>query len=209
MASSVVLRESLSEMGSSPRASRWALATMRRYLATLTPGTAIGYWKAMIRPARARSSGSASVTSSPLKVIDPSVTSRFGWPMIALASVDLPEPLGPIRAWTSPERTDRSSPLRICLSPAATWRFLISSSGMKEVSRGGSLVGERDEVGERRLLQRLEDAALDARPEQLGRAAVAAVGLVGAQHAVPGVAIVDEAGHRGDRALQGQDRLVH
>jgi hypothetical protein len=30
-----------------------------------------------------------------------------------------------------------------------------------------------------------------------------------AQHAVPSVAIVDEAGHGGDRALEGQDRLVH
>ena len=36
--------------------------------------------------------------------------------MMALASVDLPEPLGPIRAWISPSRTVRSTPLRICLS---------------------------------------------------------------------------------------------
>ena len=56
----------------------------------------------MNRPMRERSSGSASVMSSPLKVIEPSVTSSAGWPMIALASVDLPEPFGPIRAWISP-----------------------------------------------------------------------------------------------------------
>ena len=62
---------------------------------TETPGIATGYWKAMKRPARERSSGSASVMSSPLKVIVPSVTSSAGWPMIALASVDLPEPFGP------------------------------------------------------------------------------------------------------------------
>src|SRR5689334_17078866 len=110
--------------------------------------------------------------------------------MIALASVDLPEPLGPIRACTSPERTDRSSPLRICLSPAATWRFLISSSGIQQFSGGGRLGGERDEVGQRGLLERLEDAALHARPQQLRRAAVALVGLVRAQHAVPGLAAV-------------------
>ena len=56
--------------------------------------------------------------SSPLKVIVPSVTSRPGWPMIAFASVDLPEPFGPIRAWMRPFSTSRSSPLRISLSSA-------------------------------------------------------------------------------------------
>ena len=130
IAASTVLRKSLSEIGSSPRASRCAFMTMRRYLATVTPGIATGYWKAMNRPARARSSGSASVMSSPSKRIWPSVTSRFGWPMIALASVDLPEPFGPISAWNSPARTCRSTPLRICLSPAVTCRFLISRSAM-------------------------------------------------------------------------------
>ena len=105
IAASTVLRNSLSGIGCSPRASRWAFMTMRRYLVTVTPGIATGYWKAMNRPARARSSGSASVMSSPSKRIWPSVTSRFGWPMIALASVDLPEPFGPISAWNSPVRT--------------------------------------------------------------------------------------------------------
>ena len=52
--------------------------TVRRYLVTVTPGTATGYWNAMNRPMRARSSGSASVMSSPLKRIEPSVTSMFG-----------------------------------------------------------------------------------------------------------------------------------
>ena len=78
IAASTVLRKSLSEMAGSPRPSRCAFMTMRRYLATVTPGIATGYWNAMNRPARARSSGSASVMSSPLKRIWPSVTSRFG-----------------------------------------------------------------------------------------------------------------------------------
>ena len=104
--------------------------TIRRYFVTVTPGTETGYWKAMKRPMRERSSGAASVMSSPSNRIWPSVTSSVGWPMIALASVDLPEPLGPMSAWISPGRTVRSSPLRICLSPTATWRFLISSSGI-------------------------------------------------------------------------------
>ena len=78
IASSVCLRKSFSFTGSSPRASRWALTAIRRYLATVTPGIATGYWKAMNRPIRERSSGSASVMSSPLKVIVPSVTSSAG-----------------------------------------------------------------------------------------------------------------------------------
>ena len=98
IASSVSLRKSLSFTGSSPSASRWELTIIRRYLATVTPGIATGYWNAMNRPMRERSSGAASVMSSPLKLIVPSVTSRLGWPMIALARVDLPDPLGPISA---------------------------------------------------------------------------------------------------------------
>ena len=153
----------------------------------------------MNRPTRARSSGSASVMSSPSKRIWPSVTSRFGWPMITLASVDLPEPLGPISAWISPARTVRSTPLRICLSPAWTWRFRISSSAMVHsvfvVSQATAACCGRDGLGWRAgrrtrrarrascCSERLDDAALHARPQQLGRAAVAAVGLVRAQHA--------------------------
>ena len=118
IAASTVLRKSFRLTGSSPFASRCAFMTVRRYFVTVTPGTATGYWKAMKRPIRARSSGSASVMSSPLKQIVPSVTSRFGWPMITLASVDLPDPFGPISAWISPFETSRSRPLRISLSPA-------------------------------------------------------------------------------------------
>ncbi len=137
IAASTVWRNSFSEIGSSPRDSRCALMTVRRYFVTVTPGTATGYWKAMKRPMRARSSVSASVMSSPLKMIWPSVTSRFGWPMIAFASVDLPEPFGPIRAWISPLPTARSRPLRISFSPARTWRLRISSSAMVSVGSGG------------------------------------------------------------------------
>ena len=50
IAASTVLRNSFSEISSSPRASRWAFITMRRYLVTVTPGIATGYWKAMKRP---------------------------------------------------------------------------------------------------------------------------------------------------------------
>src|SRR5919206_2190544 len=197
IASCTVVRKSLSEMACSPRASRCAFMTMRRYLATVTPGIATGYWKAMNRPARARASGSASVMSSPSKRIWPSVTSKLGWPMTAFASVDLPEPLGPISAWNSPSRTCRSTPLRISLSPAVTCRFLISRSAMDLQCGARSRVvsGELDELGKRRALQRADHAHLHARPQQLG-GAVLAVGVVRAQHAA--LAVVEEAVHGRD-----------
>src|SRR3954453_20202686 len=181
IAASTVLRKSLRLISSSPRASRWAFITMRRYLVIVTPGIDTGYWKAMNRPIRARSSGAASVMSWPLKWIEPSVTSRPGWPMITLASVDLPEPLGPISAWISFERTSRSRPLRISLSSAATCRLRMDSSAIDDLLQGdqrGCVAGrELDELGERGALHGLDHAALDAHPQQLGGAAVAGVGL--------------------------------
>src|SRR5215210_2777753 len=51
------------------------------------------------------------------------------------ARVDLPEPLGPMRAWTSPSPTVRSTPLRISVrspeagSSAATWSPSTAKSG--------------------------------------------------------------------------------
>src|SRR3712207_666622 len=213
IAASTAFRKSFSEIGSSPRASRWAFITIRRYLATVTPGIATGYWNAMNRPARARSSGSASVMSSPSKEIRPSVISRFGWPMIALASVDLPEPFGPMSAWNSPARTCRSTPFRICLSPAATWRFSILSSAMcgfrggERVRRGGGpAVVEVDELGERCALQRADHADLHAGPQQLGGTRLA-VRVVRAEHAA--LSVVEEAVHRRDRALEREDDRVH
>src|SRR3954452_24939347 len=123
--------------------------------------------------------------------------------MIALARVDLPEPLGPMSACTSPERTVRSSPLMICLSPAATWRFLISRSGMEEVSvRRGRLMGEGDELGQRGALQRSQGATRCAGPEELRGAAVAVIVVVGAEGLVPLLGVVDEAGHRRVGALE-------
>src|SRR5215207_11492091 len=146
--------------------------TMRRYFVVVTPGMATGYWNAMNRPATARSSGSASVMSSPSKRIWPSVTLRFGWPMITLARVDLPDPLGPISAWNSPERTCRSTPRRMDFSPALTCRLRISRSAMVSLSQRKRSVGlgELDELGQRGALQGADDPHLHARPHQLGGA---------------------------------------
>src|SRR5829696_3730365 len=209
IACSTVWRNSLSGMGCWPRASRWALMTMRRYFVVVTPGIATGYWKAMKRPATARSSGSASVMSLPSKRIWPSVTSRFGWPMIALASVDLPEPLGPMRAWNSPERTCRSTPRRMDFSPALTCRLRISRSAMVSLSQRKRSVGlgELDELGQRGALQGADDPHLHARPHQLG-GAVALVRAVGARDARP-LLPLDEALHRCDRALEREHHRVH
>src|SRR3954466_16096537 len=120
--------------------------------------------------------------------------------MIAFASVDLPEPFGPISAWNSPARTCRSTPLRICLSPALTWRFLIWSSpmcpwslslriGTKSSGRLGDGEGdarrprvELDELGERGALQRADDAHLHAGPQQLGRTGAGFLTVVRALH---------------------------
>src|SRR3954453_2788256 len=114
--------------------------------------------------------------------------------MIALASVDLPEPFGPISAWISPLPTARYPPLRISLSSARTCKFLISrsdigglrcfgkssSARLDDGQRGGRrrdgggrrqrvrAARELDEFGERRPLQRADDAALHAHPQQLG-----------------------------------------
>src|SRR5215204_4714994 len=211
----------------SPRVSRWALMIIRRYLLTETPGIATGYWKAMKRPACERSSGAASVMSSPLKVIVPSVTSSAGWPMITLASVDLPEPLGPISACTFPFSTSRSRPLRIFLSSTSTCRFRISSSAillrfwgvMQKLcgflgsaaddggALGGALVGELDQLGQGGPGQRLGDAALDSHPEQLRRTGLVAVGFVRTEDFPFGQ--VMEALHRRDLPFQRLDHRVH
>src|SRR4051795_12289463 len=187
---------SLTRIGSS----RPVLMAMRRKFAIETPGIATGYWKAKKRPAWARSSGSAAVMSSPLKVIVPSVISYSGWPMIVEASVDLPEPLGPMRAWSSPLETDRSTPLRISRSSTRTWRLRISRS-----ANDGHLLG--NEFGERGVLQRAHDREAHAGPQQLGRAAVPGLGFARADDLAVGVG--GDALDRGDGALERLDDLGH
>src|SRR5262245_31117435 len=59
--------------------------------------------------------------------------------MRVLANVLLPEPFGPIRAWISPLRTSRLSPLRISFPSTATWRSLTTSSGVWLMVDSGSL----------------------------------------------------------------------
>src|SRR4051795_13218321 len=192
-----LVRNSLTLIGSSLRL---VLIAMRRKLAIETPGIATGYWKARKRPACARSSGSASVMSVPLKWTDPSVISYSGWPMMVEASVDLPEPLGPIRACSSPLLTLRSTPLRISRSSTRTWRLRISRS-----ANGSHLRGY--EFGKGRVLQRAHDREAHAGPEQLGRAPVPGLGLPRADDLAVGVG--GDALDRGDGALERLDDLGH
>src|SRR3954453_12548205 len=141
--------------------------------------------------------------------------------MIALARVDLPDPLGPIRAWIRPFSTSRSSPLRICLSSAFTCRFRISSSAIglhvvcgwpldgaaHGLSRGVARAGELDQLGQGGTRKRPRDSALNPGPEELRRAGLVAVALVRAENLALGRFV--EALHRRDLALQRLDDLVH
>src|SRR3954471_2853122 len=190
-------RNSLTLIGFSLRP---VLMAMRRKLAIETPGMATGYWKARNRPEWARSSGSASVMSSPLNVIVPSVTSYSGWPMIVEDSVDFPEPLGPMSACSSPLSTLRSTPRRISRSSTRTCRLRISRS-----ANGSHLRGY--EFGKGRVLQRAHDREAHARPQQLGGAAVARLRLAGADDLA--VRVGGDALDGGDRPLERLDDLGH
>ena len=101
-------------LGASPRR---AVAAVLKKFETDTPGTSTGYCIARKSPAFALSSTLISRTSTPSSVTEPPVTLYLGWPAMEYARVDLPEPLGPIMAWTSPELIVRSTPRRISIAP--------------------------------------------------------------------------------------------
>src|SRR3954471_15773263 len=121
------LRKSAASRSCWPRCLRIAFSAFFRKYVLPTPGISTGYWKARKTPSRARSSGDIASRSLPLKSTEPSVTLKPSRPDRTCASVDLPEPFGPIMATTSPAATVRVRPLRTGLSPAVAWRFLISS----------------------------------------------------------------------------------
>src|SRR5207248_10594526 len=51
-----------------------------------------------------------------------------GWPISVCDSVDLPDPFGPITAWTSPLSIASETPFRICRPSTLARRSLISKS---------------------------------------------------------------------------------
>jgi hypothetical protein len=69
------------------------------------------------------------------------------------------------------------------------------------------VLGELDQLGQRRVLERLHDAALHTRPEQACGAVVEAVQLVVAEDAP--AARLGEALHRRERPLERRDDLRH
>src|SRR5215470_5083420 len=121
------LRNSGVEISSSPRFLRCALSAVQRNVMVATPGISNGYWKARKRPRAARSSAGSARMSSPSSRTSPCVTTYSSLPASTCASVDLPEPFGPMRACTLPRLTESSSPLRIFLPSTSTCRFFTSS----------------------------------------------------------------------------------
>src|SRR3954447_9639047 len=90
-----------------------------------TPGMSTGYCIARNTPSRARSSVGIARRSFPSYVTEPCVTSYRGRPASTFASVDLPEPFGPMIACTSPVPTLSVRPRRISLPSMPAWRLLI------------------------------------------------------------------------------------
>src|ERR1700674_111913 len=111
-----------------PSYPRLALIAVRRKLVIEIPGTTTGYWNARNMPMRARSSGSSSRMFFPLKRTSPLSTVYPGCPISVWDSVDLPDPFGPITAWTSPFEMSSDTPFRICRPSTLACKSLISKS---------------------------------------------------------------------------------
>ena len=100
---------------------------IKRKFDIVTPGISAGYWNDKNNPSLDLLSGDACVISSPSKIIFPDKMEYLGCPIKAFAKVDLPEPLGPIRAWTSPGLICKETPFTISLPSTAIWISWISS----------------------------------------------------------------------------------
>src|SRR5262249_25215151 len=162
------LRKSGVESSSSPRFLRCALSAVRRKVMVATPGISNGYWKARKRPRAARSSGGSARMSSPSSKTSPCVTAYSSLPASTCASVDLPEPFGPIRACTLPRPTESSSPLRIFLPSTSTCRSFTSNRCIR------SYLDPRPEEPPKAASRRMRACA---------NSSVFAVVIVGARHA--------------------------
>src|SRR5262245_47679562 len=66
------------------------------------------FWNVRASPSRVRWCGARSSSGVSWKRMPPASAARI--PLTQLSSVVLPEPLGPIRAWTAPASTTRSTP---------------------------------------------------------------------------------------------------
>src|SRR5947207_13132725 len=131
--------------------------------------------------------------------------------MIVSASVLLPEPFGPMIACTSPLRTMRSMPRRICLPSTSTWRSLISRSGTHTLLAHGR--GLREHV-EGHAVERLRDAGLQRHPHvvrgasRLQRAILDGVALRGADLRLDRTLERAHDVARGDRSRLTRERVA-
>src|SRR5206468_12727801 len=126
--------------------------------------------------------------------------------MIVEASVDLPEPLGPMSAWISPLLALRSTPLRISRSSTRTWRLRISRSAICLLrDRTGRGLG--NEFGKGGVLERAHDREAHPGPQELRRATVARLGFARADDRA--VRVGGDALDRCDRPLERLDDLGH
>src|SRR5437868_4457496 len=91
----------------------------------------------------------------------PRSTLYLGWPMIASESVLLPDPFGPMIAWTEPLSTTRSIPLRIVFPSTLTTRSLISTLDIHTLPRRG-----RGDLSQGHSVERLRDAVLELQPHR-------------------------------------------
>src|SRR5579872_6048120 len=78
-------------------------------------------------PRRRASAGPWTSSGAPFNRISPE--SGLCTPEISLIRVDLPAPLSPTSASTSPELSERSTPRRTLIGPKLLWRSATSSSG--------------------------------------------------------------------------------
>ncbi len=126
---SMYSRNSIGSISDSPRAFRISLNAVRRKYAFDTPGISTGYWNARKTPACARASG--AMREQILPHVGHAAAGHFVTRMagdhLRQTSI-LPEPFGPMIAWTSPAFTCSVMPFRISRSPALAERSLISST---------------------------------------------------------------------------------
>ncbi len=120
-------RNCAASSGASPRYLRISLTAVFKKLMVVTPGISTGYWKARKMPSAARSSGARSSKSLPSKSTLPLVISYSSRPANTEARVLLPEPLGPMMAWTSPGFTVKSIPRNISLPSMEAYKSLMVS----------------------------------------------------------------------------------
>src|SRR2546427_882912 len=154
-------------------AARRALIAVRRKFATETPGMAEGYWNARKMPARARASTGSFKRFTPSKRTWPRTILYLGWPMIASESVLLPEPFGPMIAWTEPLSITRSMPFKIVFPSTLTTRSRISRLDMGSLPCRG-----RGKLRQSHAVERAGDGRLKLQPH----GARPAVGLAHAVH---------------------------